>query len=101
MREAVVVSAVRTALGRAGGALRNVRPEHTGAEGVKGAINRVKGLKSDDIDEVVVGCSFPEAEMGLNLGRIIVLKAGLPNHVSGMTVNRFCASGLEGIAISC
>jgi acetyl-CoA acyltransferase len=101
MREAVIISAVRTALGRFNGSLRNTRPEHTGAEVVKEAVKRASPLKPDDIDDVVLGCSFPEAEMGLNLGRMVALKAGLPNHVAGVTVNRHCASGLEAIANAC
>lgn len=101
MREAVVVSAVRTALGRFNGALRNTRPEHTGAEVIKDAIKRASGVRLDDIDDVIVGNSFPEAEAGLNFGRVIALKAGLPDHVAGVTVNRHCASGLEAINMAC
>ena len=101
MRQAVVVSAVRTAIGRAPkGTLRNTRPEYTAAEVVKEAIRRADGLKPENIDEVIIGCSFPEAETGMNLGRIVALKAGLPSEVAGATVNRFCASGLEAIAIA-
>ncbi|MBE0479855.1 MAG: thiolase family protein [Dehalococcoidia bacterium] len=101
MREAVVVSAVRTALARAtSGSLRNTRPEHTATEVVKEAIRRAAGLKPEDVEDVVMGCSFPEAEMGMNLGRIVALKAGLSDDVPGMTVNRYCGSGLEAIAIA-
>lgn len=102
MRDAVVVSAVRTALARAiTGSFRNTRPEHTATEVVKEATRRAKGLKPEDVDDVIVGCAFPEAEAGLNLGRIIALKAGLPPQVAGMTVNRYCASGLDSIALAC
>ncbi|HEY48809.1 MAG TPA: thiolase family protein [Dehalococcoidia bacterium] len=102
MREAVIVSAVRTAIGRAlTGALINTRPEHTAAEVVKEAVGRAKGLDPGSIDDLIMGCSFPEAEMGMNLGRIIALKAGLSSEVPGMTVNRYCSSGLEAIAIAC
>ena len=102
MREAVIVSAVRTALGRAiTGTLKNTRPEHTATEVVKEAVRRAKGLNPQDIDDLVMGCSFPEAEMGMNLGRIVALKAGLPNTVPGRTINRYCASGLESIAVAC
>ena len=102
MREAVIVSAVRTALARAfTGSLRNARPEHTAAEVVKEAVKRANGLKPEDVDDLVMGCAFPEAEMGMNLGRVIALKAGLPSRVPGMTVNRYCASGLDAIAIAC
>ena len=102
MREAVIVSAVRTALARAiNGSLRNTRPEHTATEVVKEAVRRAKGLKPEDVEDLVMGCSFPEAEMGMNLGRVIALKAGLSSQVPGMTVNRYCASGLDAIAIAC
>ncbi|MBT4513082.1 MAG: thiolase family protein [Chloroflexi bacterium] len=102
MREAVVVSAVRTAIGRApNGALSNLRPEYLAAEVVKEAVKRAKGLNPEDIDDLIIGCAFPEAEQGINMGRIIALKAELPLSVAGQTVNRFCASGLEAIAISC
>jgi acetyl-CoA acyltransferase len=102
MREAVIVSAVRTALGRAhSGSLRNTRPEYTATEVVKEALRRANGLNPQDIDDLVMGCSFPEAEMGMNLGRIIALKAGLPQTVPGRTINRYCASGLESIAVAC
>lgn len=102
MREAVIVSAVRTAIGRAiTGSLKNTRPEHTATEVVKETIKRAKGLRAEEIDDVIAGCAFPEAEAGLNLGRIVALKAGLPSQVPGMTVNRYCASGLEAIAIAC
>jgi len=102
MREAVIVSAVRTAIARAiDGSFRNTRVEHTATEVVKEALRRAKGLNPQDVDDLVMGCSFPEAEAGMNLGRIIALKAGLPNTVPGRTVNRFCASGLESIALAC
>ena len=102
MREAVIVSAVRTAIARAiDGSFRNTRVEHTATEVVKEALKRAKGFNPQDIDDLVMGSSFPEAEAGMNLGRIIALKAGLPNTVPGRTVNRFCASGLESIALAC
>lgn len=102
MREAVIVSAVRTALARAiTGSFRNTRPEYTAAEVVKEAVRKAKGLKPEDVDDVVMGCSFPEAEMGMNIGRVVALKAGLSPQVPGTTVNRYCASGLDAIAIAC
>ena len=102
MKDAVIVSAVRTALGKAvTGSLKNVRPEYTATEVLKEAVRRAKGLKPEEIDDVVVGCSFPEAEAGMNLGRIVALKAGLPTHVPGMTLNRFCASGLDALSAAC
>lgn len=102
MRDAVIVSATRTAVARAiTGSFRKTRPEHTATEVVKEAIRRTKGLKPEEIDDLVAGCAFPEAEMGMNLGRIIALKAGLPYQVPGMTVNRYCSSGLDAIALAC
>lgn len=102
MKEAVVVSAVRTAIGRAPfGALRQQRPEYMAAEVVREAVRRASGLDPADIDDLVLGCAFPEGEQGANIGRIIAQKSGLPSSVAGETVNRFCASGLEAIGIAC
>jgi acetyl-CoA acyltransferase len=102
MRDAVIVSAVRTALAKAvTGSLINIRPEHTATEVLKEAVRRATGLKTEEIDDVVIGCSFPEAEAGMNLGRIVALKAGLPSSVPGMTLNRFCASGLDALSAAC
>jgi len=101
MKEAVIVSAVRTAIGRApNGTLKNARPEYLCAEVVKEAIRRATGLKLDAVEDVIIGSAFPEAESGMNIGRVVALKAGLPINVPGTTVNRFCASGLEAIAIA-
>lgn len=101
MKEAVIVSAVRTAIGRAPrGALKNTRPEHTASEVVKEAVRRADGLSPDKIDDVILGCAFPEAESGMNIGKIVALKAGFPHSVPGATINRFCSSGLEAIAIA-
>jgi len=101
MIDAVIVSIVRTAIARANnGSLRNTRVEHTAAEVVKEAIKRASGLKAEEIDDLVMGNSFPEAEAGMNLGRIVALKAGLSPKVPGITVNRYCASGLEAISIA-
>jgi acetyl-CoA acyltransferase len=101
MREAVIVSIVRTAIARANnGSFRNTRVEHTAAEVVKEAVRRASGLKVEEIDDLVMGNSFPEAEAGMNLGRCVALKAGLSSHVPGITVNRYCASGLEAISIA-
>ncbi len=100
MKEAVIVSAVRTAVGRAPrGSLRNTRPDDMAGWVVKEAMNRVPGLKPEEVDDVVIGCSFPEAEQGLNVARLINYLAGLPYTVPGQTVNRFCSSGLQAIAI--
>lgn len=99
MREAVIVSAVRTAVGRAPrGSLRNTRPDDLAGWVVKEAWQRVPGLKPAEVDDIVLGCSFPEAEQGLNVARLVGYLAGLPYTVPGQTVNRFCASGLQAIA---
>jgi acetyl-CoA acyltransferase len=99
MTEAVVVSAVRTPVGKApGGTLRMTRPDELAAIAIREAVARVPGLDPSEIDDVVLGCAMPEAEQGLNVARIASLRAGLPVSVSAMTVNRFCASGLEAIA---
>jgi acetyl-CoA acyltransferase len=98
MSTAVIVSAVRTAVGRAPkGSLRTVRPDDMAAEVVKAVIERA-GIAPDEIEDVVLGCAFPEAEQGMNVARIVALRAGLPETVCGQTVNRFCSSGLQTIA---
>ncbi|MFC7750766.1 thiolase family protein [Paenibacillus thermoaerophilus] len=99
MREAVIVSAVRTPVGRAHrGVFRHARAEDLAAAAVRSALGRVPALEPDRVDDVILGCAMPEGEQGLNLGRLVVLRAGLPDRVSGLTVNRFCASGLQAIA---
>src|SRR5271170_6078770 len=101
MREAVVVSSVRTAVGKAGkGTLRATRPDDLAAAAIKEAISRAKGLDPAEIEDVIVGCATPEAEQGMNVARIASLRAGLPVTVSAMTINRFCSSGLQAIAIA-
>jgi len=101
MKEAVIVSAVRTAVGKAPrGTLSQTRPEDMGAAAVKEAVKRVAALSPEEIDDVVIGCAMPEGEQGLNIARIISLKAGLPYTVPAQTVNRFCSSGLQAIAIA-
>ena len=97
--DAYIVSSLRTAVGKAArGALRNLRPSDMGAQAVRAALARVPGLRPECIDDVIVGCAFPEAQQGSVLGRIVAQKAGLPDAVPGLTVNRFCASGLQAIA---
>ena len=99
MREAVIVSAARTAIGRAPhGALRTVRPDELAAAAIIAALRRAPGLDPALIDDVIVGCAMPEAEQGLNVARISSLRAGIPVSASAVTVNRFCASGLQAIA---
>ncbi len=101
MREAVIVSAVRTAIGRApGGSLHTMRPDELAAGVVAEALRRVPGLAPAEIDDVILGCAMPEAEQGLNVARIASLRAGIPVTASAMTVNRFCASGLEAVAVA-
>lgn len=99
MREAVVVSAVRTAVGKAPrGILKDTRPDDIGAIVIREAVQRVPGLKVEEIDDVVIGCAFPESDQGLNLARVLAMRAGFPYTVPGQTVNRFCSSGLQAIA---
>jgi acetyl-CoA acyltransferase len=101
MPEAVIVSSVRTAVGRAGkGSLRTARPDDLAAEVIKAALARVPGLDPREIDDVILGCAMPEAEQGMNVARIASLRAGLPVQCSAMTINRFCSSGLQAIAIA-
>src|SRR5580693_179176 len=101
MREAVIVSAVRTAVGKAGkGTLRAARPDDLAAAVISEAVARAKGLDAKDVEDVVIGCAMPEAEQGMNVARIASLRAGLPVGVPAMTINRFCASGLQSIAIA-
>ena len=101
MKEAVIVSAVRTAVGKAPkGTLKNMRPDDLGAAAIKEAVNRVEGLDVTQIDDVVMGCAFPEAQQGMNVARTAMILAGLPVETSAMTVNRYCSSGLQTIAIA-
>ncbi len=100
MQEAYVVAAVRTAIGKAPrGGLRTMRPDDLAAIAIRSAMERVPGLDPKEIEDVVLGCAVPEAEQGMNVARIAVLRAGLPVDVPAATVNRMCASGLEAIAI--
>jgi acetyl-CoA acyltransferase len=101
MREAVIVSSVRTAVGRAfKGTLRATRPDELAAVAIKGALARVPQLDPKEIEDVILGCAMPEAEQGMNVARIASLRAGLPVEVSAMTINRFCSSGLQSIAMA-
>ena len=100
-REAVIVSAVRTAVGKSHkGTLASTRPEALGAAVVKEALNRAAPLEAEQIDDVIMGCAMPEGPQGMNMGRIIALRAGLPESVTAQTVNRFCSSGLQTIALA-
>ena len=101
MKEAVIVSAVRTPVGKAPkGTLKNTRPDDLGAIAVKGALDCVPMLDPKQIDDVIIGCAMPEAEQGMNVARIIALRAGLPVNSAAMTINRYCASGLQAIALA-
>ena len=99
LTEAYIVASVRTPVGKAKkGALKDVRPEHLGAVAVNGAIARVSGLAAEAVDDLVLGCAFPEGPQGMNMARAVAQKAKLPDSVPGVTVNRFCSSGVQTIA---
>ncbi len=101
MKDAVIVSAVRTAVGKAPkGTLRFTRPDETGAAVIKEALKRAAGVQASDVEDVIMGCAMPEAEQGMNVARAAAIRAGLPVETSAMTINRFCSSGLQSIAIA-
>jgi len=101
MREVVIASSVRTPVGRAyKGTLRSTRPDELAAIAIKGALDRVPQLDAKEIEDVILGCAIPEAEQGMNVARIASLRAGLPVEVSALTINRFCSSGLQSIAMA-
>jgi acetyl-CoA acyltransferase len=101
MPNAVIVSAARTAVGKAPrGTLRTARPEDMAAAVIKAVIERAPGLDPKEIEDVILGCAMPEAEQGMNVGRIAALRAGLPVDVPAQTINRFCSSGLQSIALA-
>ena len=101
MRDAVIVSSVRTAVGKAPkGTLRATRPDDLGAVAIKGALERVPNLDVREVEDVIIGCAMPEGEQGMNVARMAALRAGMPIESSAMTVNRYCASGLQAIALA-
>jgi acetyl-CoA acyltransferase len=101
MREAVIVSAVRTAVGKAPkGALKNTRPDEMGAAAIREALARVPQVAPEMVEDVIIGCAMPEAEQGMNVARAAAVRGGLPVEASAMTINRFCSSGLEAIALA-
>ena len=101
MRDAVIVSTVRTAVGKSGkGTLATTRPDDLAATAIRGALDRIPALDPKEIEDVILGCAMPEAEQGMNVARIASLRAGLPVETSAMTINRFCSSGLQSIAIA-
>jgi len=101
MKEAVVVSIARTAVGKAPrGTLRNTRPDEMAAAAIREVLRRAPGLDSSEVEDVILGCAMPEAEQGNNVARVASLRAGLPVSCPAMTINRFCSSGLQAIAIA-
>ena len=101
MRDVIIASSLRTPVGRAfKGTLRSTRPDDLAAVVIKAALERVPQLDPKEIEDVILGCAMPEAEQGMNVARIAALRAGLPVEVSAMTINRFCSSGLQAIAMA-
>jgi acetyl-CoA acyltransferase len=101
MHHPVIVDCLRTPIGKAPrGTLRNTRPDDLAATVISALLERHSAIPKDEIDDVILGCAMPEAESGMNMARIALLRAGLPNSVPGMTINRFCASGLQAIALA-
>src|SRR3974377_2271471 len=101
MRDVLIASALRTPVGRANkGTLRATRPDDMVAFAIKGALEHVPQLDPREIEDVILGCAMPEAEQGMNVARIASLRAGLPVECSAMTINRFCSSGLQAIALA-
>src|SRR5271166_4436141 len=101
MKEAVIISIARTAVGKAPrGALRSTRPDDMAAAAIREALRRAPGLDASEVEDVILGCAMPEAEQGNNVARVASLRAGLPVTTSAMTINRFCSSGLQAIALA-
>src|SRR6266540_1315606 len=101
MRDAVIVSAARTAVGKAPrGALRETPPETLAISAVRAAIERAPGFDPNEVEDLVLGCAMPEGAQGLNIARQVALGAGLPDSASAMTINRFCSSGLQALALA-
>ena len=101
MQEAVIVDCLRTAVGKAPrGTLRNTRPDDLAASVIRALLNKYPQVPKDEVDDVILGCAMPEAESGMNMARIAALRAGLPDIVPGVTINRFCSSGLQAIAMA-
>ncbi|MBN9696025.1 MAG: acetyl-CoA C-acyltransferase [Zoogloea sp.] len=98
IQEAYIVAATRTPVAKRNGMFRNVRPDDMLAHVLRAVVGQVPGLDATEIGDVIVGCAMPEAEQGMNVARIGVLLAGLPNSVPGITINRFCSSGLQAVA---
>src|SRR5438270_3859122 len=101
MEQAVIIDCLRTPVGKAPrGTLRNTRPDDLAAKVITALLEKYPGVPKDEVDDVILGCAMPEAEAGMNMARIAALRAGLPDIVPGVTINRFCASGLQAIAMA-
>ena len=101
MQDAVIINALRTAVGKAPrGTLKTTRPDDMAATVIRALLERTPELNADEIEDVVLGCAMPEAEQGMNVARVTAMRAGLPDSVPGMTINRFCSSGLQAIALA-
>jgi acetyl-CoA acyltransferase len=101
MNEAVIVDCLRTAVGKSGrGTLKNTRPDDMAAAVFDGLLKKYPQVPRAEIDDVILGCAMPEAESGMNMARVAALRAGLPDSVPGVTINRFCSSGLQSIAMA-
>src|ERR1700712_4084434 len=101
MNEVIIASAVRTAIGKAPrGTLRTTRPDDLAAFAIQGALARIPQLDKAEIEDVIMGCAMPEGEQGMNVAKIAAFRAGLPITTSAMTINRYCASGLQSIALA-
>ena len=98
VQDAYIVAATRTPVGKARGVMRNVRPDDMLAHVLRAAADQVPSLDPKVIDDAIIGCAMPEAEQGMNVARMGVLLAGLPDSVSGLTINRFCSSGVQAVA---
>jgi len=101
MENAVVVDCLRTAVGKSGrGMLKNTRPDDMAAAVIRRLLEKYREVPADEVDDVILGCAMPEGESGMNMARIAGLRAGLPDMVPGVTINRFCSSGLQAIAMA-
>src|SRR5580700_9221387 len=99
--EAVILDCLRTPVGKAPkGSLRNTRPDDLAALVIRRLLEKHPAIAPQEIDDVILGCAMPEAESGMNVARIAALRAGLPDSVPGITINRFCSSGLQAIAMA-
>ena len=101
MESAVIIDCLRTPVGKANkGALRNTRPDDMAAAVIRALLDKYPAVPKDEVEDVILGCAMPEAESGMNMARIAALRAGLPDIVPGVTINRFCSSGLQSIAMA-